>query len=435
MAHINRSPDSVSTRRISSAIALTTIRKGSKVNNKMATARDVLGVNSQSLNTDDLFGTQGTSQSIVTQTNFYADAATQVNLVTVTNIGNDDESIFKCHLCSDLLTSLNCSASVSDLKLLPKTDNFWLVCNNCKHFNYKMQFDKIGNVGLELSSLALSESVHHQRLNSSFSSVDEKLINLDAKLTTIAKSLDKIADIPYPAILREPLYDARADSSSPTNVLDKRVFVNSRHINAQFKQEPFSTDTSSSNSKKFILKLDGITEQNLDLNQAQRNVGDSNMVTKVLRHLGINCNFINCRRNGSFIEQRTRSLQFEVLDEKIFIAILKAAKLLKNFEEGRIYLNRVLFGDEARQYSLLLKERWRLINAENVERKSIQIKHGQLFVNGILSIIDSSTDKNMLKSVKPNDLVKGQNNVTSSATLTKASLTTMQPKNSALRED
>lgn len=76
------------------------------------------------------------------------------------------------------------------------------------------------------------------------------------------------------------------------------------------------------------------------------------------------------------------------------------AKNLKTYSDAKVYINRFLTGLEATIQKATLHERWRLINIEKLDRKSISYKHGQLFVNSKLVIIDNNVAQNV-----PNRLI------------------------------
>ena len=57
---------------------------------------------------------------------------------------------------------------------------------------------------------------------------------------------------------------------------------------------------------------------------------------------------------------------------------------MKNYKVKNNYINKFLMGAEAEKHKANLKERWRLINDEKIERKCITLINGQLKVNGVL---------------------------------------------------
>ena len=118
---------------------------------------------------------------------------------------------------------------------------------------------------------------------------------------------------------------------------------------------------------------------------------------RILNYLEVECFVDNVRRIGKPKGTKPCRLLFQVHDLYAFKKLTLTAKHLKSYDLKDVYLNCHLMGEEAKKEAAALHTRWKLINEYHKPHHAIVLKHGSLFVDGMLYIDESSTaiyDKN-----------------------------------------
>lgn len=292
---------------------------------------------------------------------------------------------FKCKCCNSQVHFKCCHLNdIATNSALLCNANCLFICNQCSNSSIILVKD---NNSLDMKV----NNANHSTVSSSF----------DKVLSEIHSLHEQIAN------LNEKLVLLTRDAQNSTRQLKPLEITRSKLF--QYPSPSVTYNGSQSiNYNKFQVKIDGVHESPLNTARDIRVDDDFNSVSKILNFLNVNVQVGSTYRLGKYLPNANRSIIVNLNSSFDLKAVTGKAHLLKNYET-KIYLNEVLYGDEAKLHRAALKERWRLISQDNVCRQSIKIKRNKLFVNGKLQnlshLIAKDTNLESSHSVNHNEAV------------------------------
>lgn len=348
-----------------------------------------------------------------------------VNAVTAIknsfNMKGESSGKLYCRQCNTNFSIPGFTDSIIS-KINCNKDRVWMVCSICSQNYILYPCDVSVKCDENGSENKLDVRLHDEK-------IEEKIDLISATLDTINRELAAIkscnynlknieygrSDMPSDGFIPIKLRESNSLFANSTNRVTYACPSENRD-NHEDNTNNYNLAFDKGTTKKILpkdnlsIRIDGLPEAGSEAGYWGRNECDRAAIQKILKFLEVDCAVENIMRIGKPDLSRNRRIIFQVNDSYYFKKIISTAKKLKQFETQGIYVNRHLSGDEAKLEKSILRHRWKLIHEEKIPRQEIRYTHGQLFVKGILQIIDipaSSDSYNRSNMVHSNN---NQNN-------------------------
>lgn len=299
---------------------------------------------------------------------------------------------FRCRCCSKTTHFTCCKITYSNnLQDLVNSNNCWFLCNSCAN-----------------SPIQLVNCVDNTIADDD-NSILQRIATIDSGVREITAKVDQI---------NKQLHSSATNFQSSRNYCNDIMRSESIHQPNHIFPKPLLVKAElrdSSNDNKFQIKIDGIPENPFNTQRSDRILADSNAVKEIFDFIHANVKFSSIRRQGKYLTNTNRSVLVDLTNSFDLNLVLQNAKALKN-HVSRIFINKVLYGDEAIIHRNALKERWRIIQEGIVSRNDITLRDGVIRIKGIIH--EFTSDKPPTISNKQSNITNpsnSDNNVQSSS--------------------